>query len=308
VVSIAKEYETQLLNSPYKMRMFASGLFPKPDFLTLYFPSKNNFLFHKMGLVLGSSITLLLLIVFCFGYTIITIMRQKKLSQMKTDFINNMTHEFKTPVSTILLASEALKDPSVVQNSERLNRLVNVIHDENNRIGSHVERVLQLAAMEKGNFKLNPVVTNVEDLIERVIHGISIQAENKNGKIRSSFKAIFTTCKVDELHFSNVIYNLLDNAIKYCTVSPDITVSTANEENKLVITVDDNGIGLSKEQQSKIFEQFYRVPTGNLHDVKGFGLGLHYVKTILEMHGGSIAVKSEKGKGSTFEIKIPLNS
>jgi two-component system phosphate regulon sensor histidine kinase PhoR len=246
------------------------------------------------------------LIIFCFAYTVLTVFRQKKLSDMKTDFINNMTHEFKTPVSTILLASEALKDPEIIKDPPRLSRLSGIIYDENNRIGSQVERVLQLAAMEKGDFKLNVNEINLHELIKKVIESISIQVENKKGKITYEPDLSKIMIEGDVLHLSNVLYNLLDNANKYCSVEPDIRISTNNTREGVTIIVEDNGIGMNKEQLSKIFEKFYRVPTGNLHNVKGFGLGLSYVKTIVEMHGGTIKVKSEKNKGSRFEIHLPV--
>jgi two-component system phosphate regulon sensor histidine kinase PhoR len=257
-----------------------------------------------MSFVLASSAGLILLVIFCFGYTIYTILRQKKLSDMKTDFINNMTHEFKTPVATITLASEALKDPSLVADKERMQRLASIIYDENKRIGSHVERVLQLAAMEKGSFKLNPVEVDMHRLINNVVESVSLQVEAHGGQITCKLDAINPLFKADELHFSNVLYNLLDNAIKYCKEAPEVQISTCNLNGQLVVTIDDNGIGLTKEQQARVFEQFYRVPTGNLHDVKGFGLGLHYVKSVVEMHGGTVRVKSNKDKGSSFEIVL----
>jgi two-component system, OmpR family, phosphate regulon sensor histidine kinase PhoR len=295
---------SKLSQSPYKVHLYPGSIFPKPDYLTLYFPGKSNFLYKRMGFVMSSSVLLILLIIYCFSYTVLTLLRQKKLSEMKTDFINNMTHEFKTPVSTILLASEALKEPDVVQDRERFNRLVGAIHEENNRIARHVERVLQLAAMEKGNFRLNPAEVDLHELITGVTESMSIQAEHKGGTIRTELAAARSTVMADPLHFSNVIRNLLDNAIKYCIDPPDIRIATADAGDRVVITVEDNGIGLTREQQARIFEQFYRVPTGNLHDVKGFGLGLHYVKTIVEMHEGTIRVKSEKGRGSIFEITL----
>jgi two-component system, OmpR family, phosphate regulon sensor histidine kinase PhoR len=294
----------RLMQSPFRFNLYPSSIYPKPDFLTLYFPGKSNFLLKKMWLVLMSSAVFILLIVFSFSYTTLGLIRQKKLSEVKTDFINNMTHEFKTPVSTILLASEALKEAGIRQNEERFNRLVNIIHDENNRIGGHVEKVLQLAAMEKGNFKISPEESDIHHLITEVVESMNIQAENRQGKIQTFLNAENPRIRADEFHFSNVIRNLLDNALKYCENIPDISVRTSNEGNKLLLSVEDNGIGLSKEQQGKVFDKFYRAATGNVHDVKGFGLGLHYVKTIVEMHGGTIKVKSEKGKGSNFEILL----
>lgn len=226
---------------------------------------------------------------------------------MKTDFINNMTHEFKTPVSTILLASEALQDSAIVNDPARLKRLATIIHEENNRMGKQVERVLQIAAMEKEDFRLQLRETDILNLIGNVIESIGLQVENKNGEIQKNFRSTKNILQLDELHFSNVIYNLLDNAIKYSPEKPEITVSTQDVVHGILISVEDKGIGMSKEQQKNIFEKFYRVPTGNIHNVKGFGLGLSYVKKIVDMLGGTIKVKSETGKGSRFEIFLPVN-
>jgi two-component system phosphate regulon sensor histidine kinase PhoR len=248
----------------------------------------------------------MLIIIFSFYYTVMTVFRQKKLSDMKTDFINNMTHEFKTPVATILLASEALKDPAVTDDKDRLKRLAGVIYDENKRIGSQVERVLQLAAMEKGEFRLNLTNFDFHEMVNKVADNIAIQVENKNGQIVRSLNARKTLINADELHLSNVLYNLLDNANKYCPGTPEIKIITEDEAGGLLLAVEDNGIGMTREQQARVFEKFYRVPTGNVHNVKGFGLGLNYVKTIVDMHGGAIKLKSEKNKGSRFEVFLPV--
>ncbi len=296
----------QLKESPYKTALFSNDFFQNTDHLTLFFPTKNNFLFKQMAFVLSLSVGLILLIILSFSYTLSNVLKQKKISEMKTDFINNMTHEFKTPVSTILLASEALKDPAIINDSSRLHRLAHIIFEENNRIGLQVERVLKIAAMEKEDFKLQLNEVNLHQLIKKVVESIYIQVENKQGHIVCKLNGSNESLQLDELHFSNVLYNLLDNAIKYSVDKPSITISTEDADNCVLLVVEDAGMGMSREQQKSIFEKFYRVPTGNLHNVKGFGLGLSYVKKIIDMLNGSIKVKSEIGKGSRFEILLPF--
>ena len=226
---------------------------------------------------------------------------------MKTDFINNMTHEFKTPVSTIMIASEALRDREIVADEARVSRLANIIYEENARLGSHIERVLNVARIEKNDFKLDKKPLDVNEMINIVIDSMALKLQKHDVELTLHLDAINAIVLADELHFSNLIYNLIDNAIKYSVGVPQITISTGNRNNEqIVIKVADKGIGMSRDQQTKIFEQFYRIPTGNLHDVKGFGLGLSYVNTIVKRLNGVISVRSEKDKGSDFELKFPL--
>jgi two-component system phosphate regulon sensor histidine kinase PhoR len=225
---------------------------------------------------------------------------------MKTDFINNMTHEFKTPVATIMIASEALKDSEVRKDESRMDRLANIIYDENIRLGNHIERVLNIARIEKENLKLEQKEIAVHDLMSAVADSMSLQFQKYGAEIKLMLDAKNDLILGDELHLSNVLFNLLDNALKYSSTHPEIELSTLNSGSNLIIRVKDNGIGMNRDQLSKIFEQFYRIPTGNLHDVKGFGLGLSYVNTIIKQLKGQIKVKSEKDKGSVFEISLPL--
>jgi two-component system phosphate regulon sensor histidine kinase PhoR len=225
---------------------------------------------------------------------------------MKTDFINNMTHEFKTPVSTIMIASEALKDNEIAFDRARVSRLANIIYEENIRLGSHIERVLNIARIEKNDFKLDKKPIDVNEMIAVVIDSMALKLQKYDAKTTLQLDAESPIISADELHFSNVIYNLVDNAIKYSVGEPDITISTLNKNGHVVIRVADKGIGMSRDQQAKIFEQFYRIPTGNLHDVKGFGLGLSYVNTVVKRLNGMISVKSEKEKGSEFELKFQV--
>lgn len=277
-----------------------------PGMIYVSFPGQNAAIFGNMAFTLASSAGLLLVLIFIFAYTIFAIIRQKKLSEMKTDFINNMTHEFKTPVATIMIASEALKDPEVTDDRSRVKRLAGIIYDENVRLGNHIERVLNVARIENKELKLDYSSVEVNDLITLVVDSMSLQLQKKNAVLELQLNAVNDTVFADELHLSNVIYNLIDNANKYSLNEPNISITTRNTNKNLIITVSDQGIGMTKEQAKRIFDQFYRVPTGNLHDVKGFGLGLNYVHNILDDMGGEIHVHSEKDKGTSFEIIFPL--
>ncbi|MFN8406336.1 MAG: HAMP domain-containing sensor histidine kinase [Sphingobacteriaceae bacterium] len=292
--------------SVYAVILFPGELVRESGLLTLNFSNKTGFLMRGMNVILISSAGLLLTLISCFAYTMIIILRQKKLSQMKTDFINNMTHEFKTPVSTIMIASEALKDPEITKDKKRLNRLVDMIYDENKRLGSHIERVLNIAKMEEGDIALQNKEVEMNKLLTTVVDSMSLQLQKNEAIMQLHLDAKNAVIMGDELHLSNVIFNLVDNAAKYSVGAPHITIRTYNEGNKLVIKIADRGIGMGKEQLSKIFDQFYRIPTGNIHNVKGFGLGLSYVYNIVKRLRGTISVKSEKGKGSEFEISFTI--
>ena len=292
----------------YETALFPKDMIRDSGLLTITFPDKNSVILSNMTAMMGLSGGLLLILIFSFGYTIHSILMQKKISEMKTDFINNMTHEFKTPVATIMIASEALKDPDLTRDKSRIERLANIIYDENVRLGSHIERVLNIAKIDKGDLKLEHKDVNMNDLLTAIVDSMSLQLQKKNASIELSLNAADSTVIGDELHLSNVIFNLLDNANKYSPDNPQIKISTLISGKNLIIQVADKGIGMSKDQLSKIFDQFYRIPTGNLHDVKGFGLGLSYVNNIIKRLGGTIRVKSEKDVGSEFEISLPLGS
>ena len=292
----------------YQTPIFTQDVVNDPGKIRIFFPDKNSHIINTMTYMLSISGGLLLVLIFCFGYTIFSILRQKKISEMKTDFINNMTHEFKTPVSTIMIASEALKDREIIADQARVARLADIIYEENERLGSHIERVLNIARIEKNDFKLDKKPVEVNELIIDVLDSMQLRLQKSNAQVDLQLDAEHAVIKADELHFSNVIYNLIDNAIKYSRENPELTISTLNKGNQLVIRVADKGIGMSRDQQAKIFEQFYRVPTGNLHDVKGFGLGLSYVNTIVKRLEGMISVKSEKEKGSEFELKFNVTA
>lgn len=295
----------EMLRVGFQTQLFPNDEFAAPALLYLYFPETNSYILGEMLIVLGSSVVFVLIIIFSFASAVSIIIRQRKLSQITNDFINNMTHEFKTPISTISLACEVMQDTDVRRNEKQLDRYLTVIKDENERLGRQVEKVLQIATLGKGDFKLKMQQVDVNDVIAKAIQNIAIQIENRGGAIDVDFQTDESVIEADEVHLSNIIYNLLDNANKYSPNSPEIKVSTESGKNGVIITVSDKGLGISKETINKVFEKFYRVPTGNVHDVKGFGLGLSYVKTMIEAHYGDISVKSEVGKGSSFTIFLP---
>lgn len=268
------------------------------------FPNREAQILNQMGIWSFSSAVLLIVIVF-FGYTLFVILKQKRLSEIQKDFINNMTHEFKTPISTIAVSTEVLKDTNIVQQPERLLQYATIIENENKRLKQHVERVLQMAKLDKEDVGLKKETVNLHEIIHEVVQSIALALREKQGAIHLSLNAPSPNLPADKHHLTNVIFNLLDNALKYCTSKPSITIRTGLNGSNLSLTVEDNGIGISDENKRRIFQKFYRVPTGNVHDVKGFGLGLHYVKQIVEAHRGRITVTSEPGKGCAFTIILP---
>jgi len=292
-----------LASNSYQHSIFNNAV-NDPGKIQLSFPQKNSVILSRMTATMATTGGLLFVLIFCFGYTIYSILKQKKISEMKTDFINNMTHEFKTPVSTIMIASEALKDAEIAEDKNRVAKLANIIYEENVRLGSHIERVLNIARIEKDDFKLDIRSIDVNETITTVLDSMLLKLQKHDVKVDLNLTDEEMMIKADELHFSNVIYNLIDNAIKYSNDKPEITISTLSKNGNAIIKVADKGIGMSSDQQAKIFEQFYRAPTGNLHDVKGFGLGLSYVNTIVKRLNGTISVRSEKEKGSEFELRF----
>ena len=291
----------------YQVSIFSKEVINDPGRIKISFPKKNSLILAKMTASMATSGALLLVLIVCFGYTIFSILRQKKISEMKMDFINNMTHEFKTPVSTIMIASEALKDQEIIEDKGRVARLANIIFEENQRLGNHIERVLNIARIEKNEFRLDIKQLDVNEMVTTVLDSMSLKLQKYQVIANLNLDAQKPMIEADELHFSNVLYNLIDNAIKYSPEVPEITISTFNKNDEVVIRVADKGIGMNRDQQTRIFEQFYRIPTGNLHDVKGFGLGLSYVNTIVKKLNGTISVKSEKEKGSEFELKFHIS-
>ncbi len=294
-----------LKKSNLKATMFPNDIIGNANYLMVNFPDEKQFLFKQIWLTLTSSVVLILVIIGCFAYAILTIIKQKKLSEIKNDFINNMTHEFKTPISTVSLACEALTEKEINQNPKSYNRYLKVIRDENNRLAKQVEKVLQIATMDKKDYKPNFERVDINLLINQAIRNFELQVNKDGGEIRTFLDVNSPAVIADEVHLANVVHNLLDNAIKYSPGIPDISITTKTLNGDVLISIKDRGIGMSKDQMKRIFDKFYRVPTGNVHDVKGFGLGLSYVKTIVEEHNGQIEVKSELQKGSKFTIKLP---
>jgi two-component system phosphate regulon sensor histidine kinase PhoR len=276
------------------------------NYFGVYFPLKERYLFRQMGFWVFSSIILLLVTVF-LGYAIFVLMKQRRLSEIRRDFINNMTHEFKTPISTIALSTEVLLKPETIDDPDRVRKYAGIIRKENVRMHQQVEKVLQAATLEKDDLRLTREPLDLHDLVQDAITTVRAALAEREGSITLSLEATSATIYADKVHLSNIIYNLLDNAIKYCKSRPEIVVSTRNAKQGIVLSVKDNGIGISKEAQRHVFTKFYRVPTGNVHDVKGFGLGLSYVKLMVEAHGGTIRLQSQPGVGSTFEIYLPQN-
>ena len=268
------------------------------------FPNRAAHVINQMGIWSFSSIVLLLVITF-FAYTLFVILKQKRLSEIQKDFINNMTHEFKTPIATISVSAEVLKDPGIVHQPERLKNYAGIIEKENLRLKQQVERVLQMARLDKEDLGLKKETVDVHQLIQDSIRHYTMALQERSGVLNSEFSATQVQVQGDKFHLTSVFNNLIDNAIKYCREIPQITIRTMNKNHGCVIEVSDNGIGISQENQRRVFQKFYRVPTGNVHDVKGFGLGLSYAKTIVEAHGGSISLQSELGKGFSFQIYIP---
>jgi two-component system phosphate regulon sensor histidine kinase PhoR len=294
-----------LMSSRMQARLFPSDIISQENYLLVNFPNKRAYVFRQIWLPVLSSILFIGVVIFCFVYAIRVIIRQKNLSEIKNDFINNMTHEFKTPIATVSLAVEALQDPDLLNQESFRKRYLSIIKDENKRLGGQVEKVLQAATLEKKEFSLKLEYVNLIDLLEDAKSQFELQVENKGGKITLENEIGDPYMMSDAFHLAHIFNNLLDNANKYTKESPVIHIKVWDQNGYAFVSIQDNGIGMSKEVTKKIFDKFYRVPTGNVHDVKGFGLGLSYVKTIIEAHKGEISVNSEPGKGSIFTIKLP---
>ena len=301
------DYKDEGSKKVYTQEIFRNDPPAKIGLVNVHFPELNKYIFSSVKFMYPSLIfTLVLLVTFIF--TIYIIFRQKKLTEIKNDFINNMTHEFKTPISTISLAAQMLQDPSVGKSPAMFQHISGVINDETKRLRFQVEKVLQMSMFDRQKAVLKKKDMDANKMIEGVVNTFTLKVEKYNGTITTDLAAENPYVFVDEMHFTNVIFNLLDNAVKYRNPDRDLalTVRTWNDSNKLFISIQDNGIGIKKENLKKIFDKFYRVHTGNLHDVKGFGLGLAYVHKIIRDHDGNIRAESEYGVGTKFIITIPL--
>ncbi|HKK62406.1 MAG TPA: HAMP domain-containing sensor histidine kinase [Bacteroidales bacterium] len=274
-------------------------------YLYLYFPEQKSFVLGSLGFLGVSAAVLILVMMVVFTFALYVIFKQKRLSDIKSDFVNNMTHELKTPISTISLASQMLSDKSIPMEKKNTGNISKIIETESKRLGYQVERVLQMAVLDQGHLVLKKGNVHLGEIVGNVINNFQLQVEKDKGWITYTDESKSDLVYVDKVHFTNVLTNLIDNAVKYCKEKPEISVKLFNAGGRLIFSVKDNGIGISKDNQKKIFERFYRVSTGNVHDVKGFGLGLSYVKLIVEEHGGTISMNSELNKGTQIDIKIP---
>jgi len=294
-----------LVQKGIQAKLFPNDILGKNNYLYLYFPEKSNHVIREVWLPISSSVLFILVIISCFIYAIKVIIRQKALSDTKNDFINNMTHEFKTPLATVSLAVEALQDPELSSQDKFRARYLGIIKDENKRLVSQVENVLQAAALDRKDFNLKIELLNLADILESTVGHFGLQVEKKGGQIIFFNELNQPMIEGDLFHLTHIFNNLLDNANKYSPETPTISIEARDDSDQVFITIKDEGTGLNKDALRKIFDKFYRVPTGNVHDVKGFGLGLSYVKAMLEAHKGGIRVSSELGKGSSFTINLP---
>ncbi len=284
------------------------GNLPRDDKFTYYFsvkfPTRSSYLFGKMQLSIFFSAILLVVILF-FAYSMFVILRQKRLSELQKDFINNMTHEFKTPISTIRISADVFLNSAAVQEDQRLLRYANIIREQNDRLNKQVEKVLQLARIERGNFEIKRELIGLQEVLQSIIDSTAAKAEKAGGSLRSRIDVGEAAIMADRLHLTNILHNLLDNAIKYCRDAPQLNLRARIKDGQAHITIADAGIGIPKEHLGKVFNKFYRIPTGNVHKVKGFGLGLYYVKSICDAHGWRIRLESREGRGTCVHLVIP---
>ena len=295
--------KNDLLDSKYKVSLLSTE-FKSPGSLNLLFTSST---WAKIWPTLLLNLIFTILILFGFSYTVYIIFKQKKISQMKTDFVNNMTHEFKTPIATISLATDSILTPVVFNDKDKIRKFINIIKEENSRLLNQVENVLQIAKLDKRKIELSLAGIDVHEILDETIQHLELKLESKGGKIIKDYQATDTIIEADETHILNIFSNIIENAMKYSIDDPIIIVRTNNFDGGIEISIKDNGIGMSKEELNHIFDKFYRVSTGNVHNIKGFGLGLAYVKTFVEAHKAKIKVKSERGVGSEFIIRFQKN-
>ncbi len=310
--SVAPVYKSSNFKPEKQQNVFRTLLFPndiigKSDYLEISFPHSSPQILLSMIVPLTASGLFTICIVIIFIYSLLIIVRQKKIDDIKTDFINNMTHEFKTPLATISLASDAILNPEVIQSENQVRSFIQIIKEENKRMGRQVEKILEAALIDKHELELKPAIINIHSLLNTCTERFNLQCIEKNAVMEKEFQAMNFHIMADEIHFGNALSNLIDNALKYTGNNPRIDIRTRNIKNMLYIEIEDNGPGISKEAQTHIFDKFYRIPTGNIHNVKGFGLGLSYAKAIVDQSGGEIKLRSQEGKGSVFTIIIPCH-
>ncbi len=307
-IVLSNSENIKIFNSIYKINLFENDLIESDLELRLYFPNKNTFLMKGSQMNLFFSLIFIIIVIICFYYVVLKVFEQKKLSDIKNEFIDNMTHELKTPISTISLACEALMDVDLNRSSKIKDKYIGIIDDENKRLSSQVERVLQIATLEKGNLKLDFKRLDIHLILSKAVDIIKFKIEKRKGIITQKLEARNSFINGNRVHLLNIINNLLDNSNKYSVENPDILVKTYNKNDSLFVEIADKGIGIKKGNFNKIFDKFFREPQGNIHNVKGFGLGLSYVKNMLEKHDASIQVISNKNKGSIFLIKFKIDN
>jgi signal transduction histidine kinase len=302
----SENFDISKLEDCYKFNMVPGNLFENPDMFLVYFPTKKQYTLESIYAQLATSILLTLLFIITFGISLYALIRQKKLSEVKNDFINNMTHEFKTPIATIKLAAASIKNEKTQSNPVVMANMLDIITQETNRMNHHVEQVLQMAVLDKQNIELHKNLESINDLLRDSVNNIELVVMEKGGNIDLNISTEDIQLTIDRDLMGNVFSNLLDNAIKYSKDFPEIKVTSFVKGDRFHIAFEDNGIGMTKEVQAKVFDRFYRAPTGNVHNIKGFGLGLNYAREIVFAHKGIILVKSVLGKGSTFTVSLPL--
>jgi two-component system, OmpR family, phosphate regulon sensor histidine kinase PhoR len=295
-----------LLESRYKVRLFPDNIIGQDLILSVVFPDRTNYVLGSMAWMLGGSFLFSLFILATFSVSLFFIIRQKKISEMKSDFINNMTHEFKTPIATISLAADTIANPKVISNEPSIKHFIGMIKKENRRMNKKVETILQIASLDKKEIDFSFKDVSLHKIVEHAVETIDIQVQQRQGIVNINLNAVDPVICGDSEHLTNLVNNLLDNAVKYSPGKPFITVETKNVKKGIVLSVEDKGIGMTRTVQAKIFERFYRLSSGDVHDVKGFGLGLNYVRAIVEAHKGAIDVFSEPGKGTRFEVFFPF--
>ena len=300
----AAQNNSGLKNNVYKKRLEEEATKNGLE-LNLFLPEKRQFIVQEMGPMFITSVILILVVLIMFWRTILLLMREKRLSEHTNDFLNNMTHEFKTPLTNIALAGKMITKDASNRQEEKIKHYSEIILAENEKLRLQVEQVLSMTALERGEIPLRKTELDVHELIREAIKYISIQIENKQGELKLNLDAENPVVFGDKTHLVNALYNLVDNAIKYSPEKPELSIRTHNHEQQFILVVSDKGIGIEKEYQKKVFEKFFRVPTGDVHDVKGFGLGLSYIKKIVELHQGKIELESTPGKGTTFTITLP---
>ncbi len=302
-----KTQKADFLKSKYRISLFPDNILGQELAMSIVFPERTNYVLGSMAWILGGSMLFSLFILATFALSLYFIIRQKKISEMKSDFINNMTHEFKTPIATISLAADTITNPKVINDENSIRHFISMIKKENSRMNKKVETILQIASLDKKEIEFKFENVSLHTIIKHTVDTMDIQVQQRNGTIILNLDAEEPVIYGDSEHLINLVNNFLDNAIKYSPEAPEITVSTKNNEKGVILTIEDKGLGMTKAVQSKIFERFYRQSSGNVHDVKGFGLGLNYSRAIIDAHKGIISVFSEPGKGSRFEIFFPFN-